>query len=116
MREQVLDDVVARRFLLGQLPPEEAGRIQELAFEDRDEFVFLESVEDDLIDEFIHGELSADEQQSFESHFLSQPGRRHNLKISRVLQQHFNAVDDVPVPPEIKPSILGWFMVQSSWV
>lgn len=90
MREQVLDDVVARRFLLGQLPPDEEGRIQELAFEDPDTFTFLESVEDDLIDEFINGELSADEEQRFKRHFLSVPDRRNNLKISRVMRQHFD--------------------------
>lgn len=93
MREQVLDEVVARRFLLGQLSSEEQGRIQELAFEDRDTFAFLESVEDDLLDEFIQGELSAEEKQQFENHFLTFAGRNNNLKFSRILQQHLDQTD-----------------------
>src|SRR5690349_5837779 len=83
MKEQVLDDVLARRFLLGQLSPDEQGRIEEWAFEDPDTFTFLESVEDDLIDEFIHGDLSTAEERQFKSHFLCLPGSRNNVKISR---------------------------------
>src|ERR1041385_537041 len=90
MKEQMLDDVEARRFLLGQLPPEEQGRIEELAFENPDTFTFLQSVENDLIDEFIQGDLSPVEEQQFKKHFLSLPGSRNNLKISRMLQQHFD--------------------------
>ena len=112
MREQALDDVVARRFLLGQLPPEEEGRIQELAFEDRDTFVFLEAVEDDLIDQFIHGELSVDEQRGFESHFLTQPGRSDNLKISQLLQRHFDSISPDSFPKKRHP-IPVWFRRRS---
>jgi hypothetical protein len=113
MREQLLDDVVARRFLLGQLPPEEQGRIEELAFEDRNTFAFLEAVENDLIDEFIQGDLTADEEQSFKSHFLFLPGRLHNLKISRLLQRHLNKV--APVPEKQRFSFLAWFKLQNLW-
>ena len=114
MREQVLDDVLARRFLLGQLSPEEQGRIEELAFEDRDTFMFLESVENDLIDEFIQGDLSTDEEEHFKSHFLSLPGRRNNLEISEVMQQHFDKVADAP--GEKGFSFPGWFKPQSAWL
>lgn len=108
----MLDDVVARQFLLGQLPPEEQGRIEELAFEDRDTFAFLESAEDDLIDEFIQGDLSADEEQQFKSHFLSQPGRRTNLEISRLLQLHFNRA----APVKKRFSLVRWFREQNIWL
>ncbi|HEV7745470.1 MAG TPA: hypothetical protein VGO56_10780 [Pyrinomonadaceae bacterium] len=114
MREQLIDDVAARRFLLGQLPPEEQGRIEELAFEDPDTFTFLESIEDDLIDEFIQGDLSADQEQQFNGHFLSLPGRRHNLKISRMLQRHLDKIADVPRRKRF--SFLGWFRLQTSWL
>jgi len=110
MEDQVLDDVVARRFLLGQLPPEEQGRIEELAFADPDTFELLESIEDDLIDEFIRGDLSIDERKRFEEHLLSLPGRRNNLKISRVLQLHFNEADDK------KFSFPTWFNTKPLWL
>ena len=110
----MLDDVLARRFLLGQLSPEEQGRIEELAFEDRDTFMFLESVENDLIDEFIQGDLSTDEEEHFKKHFLSVPGRRNNVAISEVMQQHFDKVADVPGEKEF--SFPGWFKLQSAWL
>lgn len=120
MREQLLDDVAARRFLLGQLSPEEQGRIEELAFEDPDTFTFLESVEDDLIDEFIQGDLSADEEQQFKNHFLSLPGRRSNLKISRLLQRHLDKIPDVPRRKTFSFSawfpFLNWFKLQRPWL
>ena len=92
IKEPVIDELVARKFLLGQLSPEEQGQIEELAFEDPDTFAFLESVEEDLVDEFLQDELSPLERQRFNDYFLSFPGRRQNLKISEVLQQHFNPV------------------------
>ena len=84
MKEPVIDEVVARKFLLGQLSPEEQGQIEELAFEDPDTFTFLESVEEDLVDEFLQEELSPLEKQRFNDHFLSFPGRRQELEIRQV--------------------------------
>ena len=128
IKEPVIDEVVARKFLLGQLSPEEQGQIEELAFEDPDTFTLLESVEEDLVDEFLQDELSPIERQRFNEYFLSFPGRRQNLKISEVLQEHFN-------PPERDKGIeveqeeanhddgnysflggfLDWFKTQSVW-
>src|ERR1700752_696394 len=119
MKEQLLDDVAARRFLLGQLSPEEQGRIEELAFEDPDTFTFLESIEDDLIDEFIQGDLSADEEQQFKTHFLSLPGRRDNLKISRVLQHHLDTMPDPHRTRQLFPGwflFIAWFNLQRAWL
>ena len=95
MNEQVLNDGLARQFLLGQLPPEEQGRIEELAFQDPDTFAFLQAAEDDLVDEFLYNELSSDEKQLFRTHFLTRPGRRQNVRIARALKQYLEE-DDVP--------------------
>lgn len=116
MKEQVLDEVVARKFLLGQLPAEEQEHIEELAFEDVDTFAFLESMEDDLIDDFIQGELSNSEEQRFKEHFLSLPGRRSNLEISRVLQQHLDRTAPQPARvEERKSSFFDWFKRQHTF-
>lgn len=112
MKDQLTDEAVARRFLLGQLPPEEQERIEELAFADVDTFAFLETVEDDLIDEFIQGDLSAEEKQRFENHFLSLPGRRNNLQVSRALQQH---LDTMKIRDRKGFSILAWFSLKPWW-
>jgi hypothetical protein len=119
MNEQVLDEDVARKFLLGQLPTEVQWQIEELAFDDVDSYTFLESVEEDLIDEYLQGELSSDEHKRFEQHFLSFPGRRDNLKLSRILQQHFSPEVVVPcreVSPRPRISLAGWFQSQQLWL
>ena len=128
IKEPVIDELVARKFLLGQLSPEEQGQIEELAFEDPDTFALLESVEEDLVDEFLQGELSPFETQRFNDHFLSSPGRRQQLKISEVLQEHFNPPKRDEVITDTREeandhepnySVLGGFLdlltVQSFW-
>lgn len=115
MNEQVLSDGVARQFLLGQLPPEEQGRIEELAFQDPDTFAFLQAAEDDLVDEFLYNELSSDEKQLFTTNFLTKPGRRQNVRIARALKQYLQE-EDAPVPEPVvvaastsQPSFVQWF-------
>jgi hypothetical protein len=88
MEKKALNDVVARRFLLGQLSPEEQDWIQELAFENPDSFAFIQAAQDDLIDDFLYDELSPDERERFQNYFLVQPGRRQDLRIARALQQY----------------------------
>lgn len=97
MEQHVLDDVLARRFLLGQLLPEEQGRIEELAFEDPSSFEFLQATKDDLIDDFLCDELSSDEKERFQKYFLAQPGRRQDLRIARELQRYL-AREEPPFP------------------
>lgn len=90
MNEHVIDDGLARKFLLGQLSPEEQGRIEERAFADPDVFAFLQATEDDLMDEFLYGDLSSEEKKSFEKFFLHRPGRRQDLRIARALRRYLD--------------------------
>lgn len=115
MKEQVLNDVLARRFLLGQLSPEEQGRIEELAFQDPATFAFLQAAEEDLVDEFLYDELSPVEKERFQNHFLTRPGSRQNLRIARALKQYFAEDDPVAAPvvspvviPKPKPTFFQW--------
>jgi hypothetical protein len=107
MKEQILDEELARRFLLGQLSPEEQGRIEELAFTDPQSFAFLEAAEDDLIDEFVYDDLSYEERDSFQKHFLAQPGRREHLRMARALQH--NLERDEPTPRSLWERLRQWF-------
>lgn len=126
IKEPVIDEVVARKFLLGQLSPEEQGQIEELAFEDPDTFTLLESVEEDLVDEYLRDELSPLERKRFNEYFLSFPGRRQNLKISEVLQEYFNPQYEVTTGEREEANhddpnysflggFLDWVKIQSFW-
>lgn len=103
MKEPAIHEVEARKFLLGQLSPEERGKIEELAFEDPETFTLIESVEEDLIDEFLHNELSPLERQRFKDYFMSFPGRRQDLEISQALQEQMDREVVAPGPEEVVP-------------
>jgi hypothetical protein len=100
MNQHIIDDGVARRFLLGQLSTEEQGRIEQLAFADPAVFEFLQAAENDLMDEFLYDELSPQEKTSFEKYVLTKPGRRRDLRIARALRQY---LDQENQPSEVVP-------------
>lgn len=97
MSQNVMNESIARRFLLGDLPLEERERVEELAFDDPETFALMQSAQDDLIDDFVNGELSPEERERFQNYFLAQPGRRQDLRIGRALQQYL-ARDEQPAP------------------
>jgi hypothetical protein len=96
MKEQMLNEVVARRFLLGQLSPDEQGSIEELAFDDPKSFEVLQAAEDDLIDEFVYDDLSSEERERFQEYYLAQPGRREDVRIASALREYFEREQPVP--------------------
>lgn len=108
MKEQMLDEVVARRFLLGQLSPDEQGRIEELAFDDPRSFEVLQAAEDDLIDEFVYDDLSSEERDRFQEYYLAQPGRREDVRIASALRGYFDREE--PVTSFWDP-VRRWFQV-----
>jgi hypothetical protein len=108
MKEQMLDEVVARRFLLGQLSPDEQGRIEELAFDDPRSFEVLQAAEDDLIDEFVYDDLSSEERERFQEYYLAQPGRREDVRIAKALRGYFDR--EQPVTSFWDP-VRRWFQV-----
>src|SRR5262249_30972092 len=67
------------RYLLGQLSPDDADRIDELSVVDDDIAARLRVVEDDLVDAYVRGALAGDTLNRFESHYLSSPLRRERV-------------------------------------
>ena len=109
MNEQILDEVVARRFWLGQLSPEEQGRIEELAFDDPKWFAFLQAAEDDLIDEFVYDDLSSEERTLFEKNFLEKQPKelREDVEVARAMRAYFE--QDPAVQPSLWARFWKWF-------
>jgi hypothetical protein len=56
-------------------------------------------VEEELIDQYVAGDLSALEQQQFESHFLITAERQKNLRFGKLLQKYANSHLDLTEPP-----------------
>ena len=72
------------RFLLGEASPDEQERIEIRLLEDAKFQEVIQSAELDLIDDYIRGDLTAEEVRSFEQTFLNSPARRRRLEMARV--------------------------------
>jgi len=70
------------RYLLGSLPAEEAERLDELSVTDDEFAARLNEAENDLVDAFARGELSAEAAEQFKKAYLSTPGRREKVRFA----------------------------------
>lgn len=79
------------RYLLGDLPEQEQVRLEDRAFSDREYMQIILAAENDLIDEYVRGELSATERRQFEQRFLASAERRRKVEFARALAQFTEA-------------------------
>src|SRR5215472_1742215 len=80
--KHVYSDEVLTRYLLGELPSEQADKLDELSVAD-DEFAWrLNAVENDLVDGFVRGELPHESRKRFESFYLSSAKRRQKVEFA----------------------------------
>jgi hypothetical protein len=73
-------EIEIRRFLLGEL----GERAREWDTES------VELVEEELITAYLDGELSISDTQSFESHYLRQPGNGAKVQFAEALRRHWS--------------------------
>lgn len=79
------DDQSARRYLLGELPEDEAAALEEACFTSQDAFERVRGVEDDLLDDYVAGDLAAGERQRLEARLLRSARQRERLTAARAL-------------------------------
>jgi hypothetical protein len=73
------------QYLLGELPEKQQVEIEDLAFQDELYLQNILAVENDLIDEYVRGEIPPNKRQRFESHFLASAERRSKVAFARAL-------------------------------
>jgi hypothetical protein len=76
-----------KRYLLNDLPAEERTRVEDEYFADAVRFEELVGVENDLIDSYARGTLSASERRQFEQHYANRPERRARIDFAKALAQ-----------------------------
>lgn len=86
MNTQQVHEQRLRRYLLGMLPAAEVEELDERSFLDDTFAAQLQSVEDNLIDDYVHGELAAAEVGPFNTYFLATPRRREKVNFAQSLQ------------------------------
>ena len=77
-----------RRYLLGTLREEEEARQEELLLTDESYFGQLVLAEDELIDDYVRGRLTAQDKERMEQRFLAPAGRRERLELVRDLNRY----------------------------
>ncbi len=85
MSETVENKDTAIRYLFDELSETERDKFEELLFSDENFSLFVENVENDLIDEYIRGELEFDEKRKFEKKYLTSESRHERVAIARTL-------------------------------
>ena len=106
MKHEIEEDITLKRFLLGKLSPEEQSEVEERLFLDVEYFQQLQAVEDELVDEYLYEDLSAEEQDRFEKYFLTKSERRKNLRIAKALKRYVSktAEGSLATPSASEPS------------
>ncbi|HST21596.1 MAG TPA: hypothetical protein VLR90_10790 [Blastocatellia bacterium] len=74
-----------KRYLLGELTEQEQKAVEERMMIDPDYYNSVLLAEDDLIDEYVSGELSGERRESFVSRFMSVPRRQIKVTLSKLL-------------------------------
>jgi hypothetical protein len=118
-RESARDDEIIR-YLLGELPDDDAERLDEQSVVDDDFAAKLRAAEDDLVDAYASGRLSGDRLKRFEAFYLGSPHRRDQAGFAR---RFLSAVDDdararqqrVPVPRRPASELSSWVSWVRSW-
>ena len=104
MSPEALDKTI-RRYLLGFADDLEQQQVEEALLLEEAGRREIAIIEDELIDQYLAGELNRAERAAFQSHFLAPKSRRENLRFAKALQQY---IKDHPDPSRI-PARSAWF-------
>lgn len=112
MAGEILEAAQRTRFLLGGVTEAERERLEAEFFADDDAFQQMIAAEDDLIDAYARGELTASERRQFEQRFMNSSAGRERVCFARAFvataPQTAPAVTPVTTPtPGFFASIFG---------
>jgi hypothetical protein len=76
------DDDELTRYVLGLLPEEDSERLDDASITDDEVAAHLRTVESDLVDSYVRGQLAGETLERFESHYLSSARRRDSVRLA----------------------------------
>jgi hypothetical protein len=91
MTSNVTDRDLVRRYLLGRLDEqaEVEGKLSERILFDNEMAEIVDSVEDDIVEEYLDGSLDSADRRDVETYFLQAPERNEKLRFAKLLRRHF---------------------------
>ena len=91
MKSDIKELEAIRQYLLGQLPTEESSQIEERLFTDGAFYEELLIAEDELVDDYLAGELSGSDRERCETHFLLTPERQQKIRFALAFKEYVGA-------------------------
>lgn len=91
VKNPVSDDLM-KRYLLGDVSDEQQVRLEAEYFVDDSVFEQLSALEDELIDDYVRGELAEPQRRQFELHFLNSVERQRKLAFAESFAQYLSSV------------------------
>src|SRR5690349_13185884 len=86
MSQDAIDRNTLKQYLLGELSQEtQLEAVEERLFTDDDVFEELQLVKEDLIDQYVKDEFTAEERRNFERNFLTTEERRADVRRAEAL-------------------------------
>jgi hypothetical protein len=83
-------DEAAVRYLLGEMKEEEKTALEQGVVGEEDSFEQVAAVEDELIDDYLSGALTAEERDRFEKVYLGSSERRERVEFARALHRRLS--------------------------
>lgn len=87
-----------RDYLLGTLPDADREAIEHEYFDQAEAFERVSAAEDDLIDDYLSGQLGVQEREQFDRHYLASPRHRTRVAVARGLRQRASSAATAPEP------------------
>ena len=94
---KVEDIAVLRRFLLNEASEQERDEIEELYFGDQEFLERLLAAEEELVEDYLKGDLPAREREQFERQYSANVVNRREVDFSRMMQR---ALDETRPPAD----------------
>jgi len=85
MAANAISEKLISQYLLGELSEDQQVEIEDRAFADEEFMAGITAVENDLIDEYVRGQMSDADRRRFESRFLNSESRRKRIEFAKAL-------------------------------
>jgi hypothetical protein len=102
MKTTKSSQISIRKYLLGELGENKRQALEQSLMTDESVFQELLILEDELVDEYLRGELNSPERKSFEAHFMASPERQQKLRFAKSFQSYLD-LKQVEREPHRKP-------------
>ena len=86
---ELTNEEITVAYLLGELPDDEAEEFERRYLEDENLFQRMEEIEDELVDDYVGGALSAGRNAAFENHFLRTAARVEKVEFAQAMSGTF---------------------------